>query len=131
MTCPKYANAGCFVSNFSNSVTSGLYRGCSPFHFDDGQPKCNSWSNAEENCKQQCSSSYCNREVVKNLQKCFICTEEFDHAGNKIDSGPGNCVTLNGTEYLTDCQPVHDSCEERFKFKASFESSVINSLQIS
>ena len=49
--------------------------------------------------------------AVKELQQCYVCTESFDHTGNKIDNGPGNCFNLVGDEYIEECDPIDDSCE--------------------
>ena len=48
---------------------------------------------------------------VKELQQCYVCRESFDHAGNKIDDGSGNCFNLNGDEYLEKCDSEDVSCE--------------------
>ena len=48
---------------------------------------------------------------VKELQQCYVCNETFDHAGNRIDKGPGNCFNLVGDEYLEECDSINDSCE--------------------
>ena len=54
--------------------------------------------------------NFSNGERVEELQKCHVCTEIIDHAGNTIDDGPGNCFNLVGDEYLEECDPKYDSC---------------------
>ena len=65
-------------------------------------------------CKRQTSTSMGNpggMEPLKELQKCYVCTETFDHAGNRIDNGTGNCFNLVEDEHLEECDSIHDSCE--------------------
>ena len=54
--------------------------------------------------------NFSNGERVEELQKCHVCTEIIDHAGNTIEDGPGNCFNLVGDEYLEECDPKYDSC---------------------
>ena len=48
---------------------------------------------------------------VKELQQCYVCTETFDHAGNRINKGQENCFNLVGDEHLEECDSKEDSCE--------------------
>ena len=48
---------------------------------------------------------------VKELQQCYVCTETFDHAGNRINTGQENCFNLVGDEHLEECDSKEDSCE--------------------
>ena len=121
--CPRYANNACFVSEFSDpnaGYPEGLHKGCSPFEFETEKPQCNYFDGDKSICYQQCRSTnrqYCNYNAVKELHQCYVCTESFDHAGNKInpggnkvDDGPENCLNLIEDEYLEDCGPMYDSC---------------------
>ena len=63
-------------------------------------------------CKRQTSTSLGNSGGMEGaLQKCYVCTEGFDHAGNRLDNGPGNCINLVGDEHLEECDSIHDSCK--------------------
>ena len=64
-------------------------------------------------CKSQTSTSMGNSggmEPLKELQKCHVCRETFDHAGNNINNDTGNCFNLVGDEYLEECNSMDDSC---------------------
>ena len=122
--CPTYANRGCFVSNYTNfdgslDKNNGFYRGCSPFNFDSTAPVgCGGYINDNGqlwggSCKQQCTTDYCNSNIIKPPVNCYVCVEIFDHAGNRVNTttNEANCGTLIDDEYLQECDLSLDHCE--------------------
>ena len=109
--CPRYANAGCFVSSYAIDGDVGFYRGCTPFSYDMLNPACGEWNDGSSTCKQQCKEHYCNRDKIRSPTKCHVCSADFNHRGEKIGEGDDNCVNIEDDEYLTDCDLRYDHCE--------------------
>ena len=84
------------------------------FERSDNSTECDDHEFFGRICKRQTSLSMGNpggMEPLKELQKCYVCTESFDHAGNRINNGTGNCFDLVEDEYLEECGPMDDSCK--------------------
>ena len=113
--CPIFANWGCFTANNTEGdIGNSFNKGCSMFERSDDSTECFDHELFGKSCKRQTSTSLGNpggMEPLKELQKCYVCTESFDHAGNRIDNGPGNCINLVGDEHLEECDSIDDSCE--------------------
>ena len=115
--CPVFANWGCFTANYTEGDDdffgdSSFNKGCSMFERSDDSTECYDHELYGRSCKRQTSTSMGNPGGMEGaLQKCYVCAESFDHAGNRIDNGPGNCINLVGDEHLEVCDPTDDSCE--------------------
>ena len=115
--CPIFANWGCFTANYTKGASdqfgdTGFNKGCSMFERSDNSTKCVDDPIIGESCKRQTSTSMGNPGGMEGPpQQCYVCTETYDHAGNRIDEGPGNCFNLVGDEHLEECDSTEDSCE--------------------
>ena len=114
--CPIFANWGCFTANNTEGdhVIYGntFNKGCSIFERSDDATECNDHKLFGRACKRQTSTSMGNPGGMEGpLQQCYVCNATFDHAGNRIDEGPGNCFNLVGDEHLEECDSIDDSCE--------------------
>ena len=116
--CPIFANWGCFTANNTEGddvldfYGNTFNKGCSIFERSDDATECNDHKLFGRACKRQTSTLMGNPGGLEGpLQQCYVCNETFDHAGNRIDEGPGNCFNLVGDEHLEECDSTEDSCE--------------------
>ena len=126
--CPQFANAGCFVANFTNiilpnnptsSASSGVYRGCSPFDNSDilTDVRCADIQNEDGSdwgraCKQDCNTGYCNRNEIKPPTQCHQCRIDFDHTGTQIGNlaNDPDCFEPQDDKFLVTCELGADHC---------------------
>ena len=121
LSCPLYANAGCFTSasriRENQEDELDIIRGCSTFR---GNYNCYdqnfiSWddesdeqiNNKYTTCKETCSGDNCNSEkaLIKSGNSCHVCRVVMDHNGNVIGTGSEDCLYLDQVaEYdIVDC----------------------------
>ena len=110
LSCPLYANAGCFTSasriREDQEGELDIIRGCSTFQ---GNYNCYdqnfiSWddesdqqiNNKYTTCKETCSGDNCNSEkaVIKSGNSCHVCRVVMDHNGDVIGTGSADCLYL-------------------------------------
>lgn len=100
LSCPTYANAGCYSASTWHAEDSGDiqedYKGCSTFNFDEPET-CSGFelNGAMYNtCKETCSDSSCNNGTHSAIGlSCYSCDVTFDSQNQTVGYGHPSCFS--------------------------------------